>query len=666
MPMLISSPRYVFDLGYTSLKKMTSVPLCYYRVKTRGVCFRLFNICLFFCGFVYLNYRFNLPVFHVFRNRNVSAPCVLPTFDFFDSSIQQFFWKQQPLPCENWLDFFFVDQKGYITINKTAVHISGYGNLKCEYRYVHRISETEMTFSAKVIYEEPSYMEGDFIHMECFDHLGKKVYNNLHVNVDSKKVLKTRQLVNESSSRLSVYIVGIDSVSRLIAERKLEKTMNFLRKDLGAYVLKGYTRIADSSYPNIVPIFTGFKAGTDDMAGVNNLPYIFKNFSRRGAVDFYAEDWYKVASFKGFKEQPTQHYIQPLIQAMDQVRPSSIAVEYTLKFLQNHNVPISKVSAMCFGNIYRFKVLLKYYKRFIEAYDNRRKFGFSWTNEIAHDFFNMVDLADDDYFEFFKWMKITKKLENAILIFMGDHGPRYSEIQNTEVGRVSNLLPLMSIVIPDHIKFKFSHIHKNMKLNTERLTTAYDVFEMLKDVLDENFEDKGSLSPKESLSRGISLFREIPSTRSCRDADISEHYCPCYSSKHISTDDSRVVDSVGALLIQINDILNDVQTKCAKVVLFSITSASLVYADMQRDQEQERSLSVRSYMWIIKERTRLRIKFQTNPGNAVFESTVEYTDKDHINILGDINRINKYGNQSACIDGITLHNRIRRLYCYCV
>jgi hypothetical protein len=67
----------------------------------------------------------------------------------------------------------------------------------------------------------------------------------------------------------------------------------------------------------------------------------------KGAVDFYAEDWYKVASFKGFKEQPTQHYIQPLIQAMDQVRPSSIAVEYTLKFLQNHNVPISKVSAMC-------------------------------------------------------------------------------------------------------------------------------------------------------------------------------------------------------------------------------------------------------------------------------------------------------------------------------
>jgi arylsulfatase A-like enzyme len=44
----------------------------------------------------------------------------------------------------------------------------------------------------------------------------------------------------------------------------------------------------------------------------------------------------------------------------------------------------------------------------------------------------MVDLADDDYFEFFKWMNITKKLENAILIFMGDHGPRYSEIQNTE------------------------------------------------------------------------------------------------------------------------------------------------------------------------------------------------------------------------------------------
>lgn len=660
MSILQSTRKCFLTKGYESIKRIF-LPFYYYRTKRNKVWLRVTHILLFFFGFVYLNYRFNLPVFHVFRNQNIQEPCVLPTFDLYDSSVAQFFWKQQPLPCENWLDLFFVDEKGYITMNETATRISGFGEIKCEYKYIKRVSETEMTFSSKMLYTQPTYLKGDFIHMECYDTKNLKVYNNLHVNIDKSK----RQLLNETLTQLSVYIVGIDSVSRLIAERKLQKTMNYLRKNLGAYILKGYTRIADSSYPNIVPIFTGLKAGVEDRVGVNDLPYIFKEFTRRGSVDLWAEDWYTVASFKGFKEQPTHHYIQPLIQAMDMVRPSYLPLEMTLKFLQNHNIPLRKVSAMCFGNVYRFKILLQYYKRFIEAYDNKRKFGFLWINEIAHDFFNMVELADDDYFELIKWMKDTNKLDNAILIVMGDHGPRYSEIQNTEVGRVSNLLPLMTIVVPDHIKSKFPHIHKNLKTNSERLTTAYDVYEMLKNVLNEDFEEKNSISDKKTIPRGISLFQEIPSSRSCMDADISEHYCPCYSSKNMSTDDSRIIASTHFLVSAINDILKNDQSICAQVKLSSIKSASFVFADMQRDSQKERSFSLRSVLWRIEERTRFRIQFQTNPGNAMFEATVQYSE-DNILLLGDINRINSYGNQSVCIEDIKLQeNRIKRLYCYC-
>lgn len=626
---------------------------------------RLLNLALFLCVFIYLNYRFNMPVFHVFRNQNILSPCQLPSYDLYDSSIQQFFWKQQPVPCEHWLDLFYVDTRGYITMNNTAVTISGYSNIRCEYRYITRVSEKEMKFSDRLLYTHPSYLDGDFIHMECYDKQGERMYNNLHLNIDTKTVYKTRVIANESQTDLSVYIVGIDSLSRLIAERKLKKTMAYLKSELNAYILHGYTRIADSSYPNIMPMFTGLKSGQEDQAGVNNLPYIFKNFSKRGAVDLFAEDWYEVATFKGFADQPTQHYNQPLIQAMDIVRPSNLAVSMTLKFLQNHNIPLTKVSSMCFGNNYRFNVQLQYYKRFIEAYHRKRKFAYCWTNEIAHDFFNMVELADNDYFELLKWMKDTNKLDNAILIVMSDHGPRYSEIQNTEVGRISNLLPLMSIVIPNHIKLKYPHIDKNLKSNINTLTTTYDVFEMLKDVLNGNFEKK-SPSNVSTLQRGISLFQKIPSSRSCRDADISEHYCPCYSSKSISKDDKRVIHSVIFLVEQINDILKDVMHKCAKVILSSVVQASLVYADMQRDSKLERSYSLRSFLWTIEERMRIRVKFYTNPGNALFEGTVEYANENNVKTLGDINRINKYGNQSACIKNIDrLEDRRKRSYCYC-
>jgi hypothetical protein len=42
----------------------------------------------------------------------------------------------------------------------------------------------------------------------------------------------------ESKDDLSIYMFGFDSLSRLIAERKMPLTMNYLRKELGAYVLK--------------------------------------------------------------------------------------------------------------------------------------------------------------------------------------------------------------------------------------------------------------------------------------------------------------------------------------------------------------------------------------------------------------------------------------------
>jgi hypothetical protein len=49
----------------------------------------------------------------------------LPSYDIYDKSVDEFFWEQQPLPCENWLDLFYVDSNGFVTMNKTAMTKSG-------------------------------------------------------------------------------------------------------------------------------------------------------------------------------------------------------------------------------------------------------------------------------------------------------------------------------------------------------------------------------------------------------------------------------------------------------------------------------------------------------------------------------------------------------------
>jgi hypothetical protein len=502
--------------------------------------------------------------------------------------------------------------------------------------------------------------------VECFDRQNKRVYNNLHFNIDTKPIVKSRKLVNESSERLSVYAFGLDSVSRLIAERKLPKTLKYLRQSLGAYVFTGHTRLGDSSFPNLNPLLTGIISDyTIPIPQVHKLPFIFKNFSDHGAVNVFIEDWYDVATFKGFTDQPTMHYPQPLIQAMDQVRPSFLAIDKSFQFLQSRNIPLRKISALCFGNEKRYKILMNYFRRFIETYGNTRKFAFSWINELAHDFFNMVELADEDIRELFKWLKESGRLENAVVLFFSDHGPRYSEIQNTDIGRISNLLPLMSIVLPKHLTEKYPHIARNMKMNTERLTTNHDVFQMLKDILYANYQEQPVVKPAEDgkLPYGISLFREIPSSRSCADATISDVYCPCYTSVRVSNGDERIVQSVHVIVDRINDILERVRSKCAVVKYNSIHHASLIYPDMQRDLSQERGFSLRGYFLKVESATRFLISFRTEPGNALFEARVDYKNPNDIKILGDVLRTNAYGNQSSCIDHA---DRVRRLYCYCI
>ncbi|XP_062612256.1 uncharacterized protein LOC134274032 [Saccostrea cucullata] len=627
---------------------------------------RFLLACVIIVGLTYINMLIYMPVFQVFRNKNIHAPCLLPVFDMYDKSINDQFWSQQPLPCENWLDLFFVSPLGNLTLNQTAVQLSGLRNIRCHYRYIIRKSETKFVFSEKLEYISPKYLDGDFVHVECFDNQNKRVYNNLHFNVDAKPILKSRKLVNESLDKLSVIAFGLDSVSRLIAERKLPKTMKYLRQSLGAYVFAGHTRLGDSSFPNLNPLLTGLISDyTTPVPPVHELPFIFKNFSDQGAVNVFVEDWYEVATFKGFTDPPTMHYSQPLIQAMDQVRPSYLAIDKSFQFLQSHNIPLRKVSALCFGNEKRYKILMNYYKRFIEKYGNTRKFAFSWINELAHDFFNMVELADEDILNLFKWLKESGKLENAVLLFFSDHGPRYSEIQNTDIGRVSNLLPLMSIVLPKRLTEKYPHIAHNMKMNTERLTTNHDVFLMLKDILYANYEEQPVVKPDENgmLPYEISLFREIPPSRSCADARISDVFCPCYTSVRVSNSDERIIQSAHIVVDRINDILKKVQTKCAKVKFVSIHHASLIFPDMQRDLSQERAFSLRGYFLKVKSSTRFLISFSTEPGNALFEARVDYKDPGDIKILGNILRTNAYGNQSSCIAHA---DRIRRLYCYCI
>ena len=481
--------------------------------------------------------KYNIEVKHVYYNSDVKAPCILPRADPFDKSIVQYMWHPKNISCDTSLNLVYVNDSGYLHLNSTMISGSRH-QIQCKYAPFTRQDQFHVNQGEFVLFESPTYLHSDITRVKCFDEKRSLIYDYLHESIDYKSVLTKKETTKDSQSQLSVIMFGLDSVSRLAADRHLPKSFAYVRDNLKGYVFNGQVKVGENTFPNVVPMLTGKEAFSGELPSVkeffDSYPFLWNNYSEKGYVTYYAEDWPAIDTFsfyKGFQNQPTDHFMRNFYLAMEKVDPIQefLGPSWLLMF-ENKGVQITKGSSLCYGNRFKHNIVISYLKRFIMSYKNKRRFAFSWVNELGHDYSNFLEVADEDIRDFFKWMKESKHLENSVLIYFSDHGLRTSPYRNTPIGRIEDKMPMVTIVIPDHIKKKYPHLHENMVANQNRLTTPYDIYETLSDILHEKF-NKEETTESNTLPRGISLFSPIPEDRSCYDAGISEIYCPCFCGR---------------------------------------------------------------------------------------------------------------------------------------
>ena len=90
----------------------------------------------------------------------------------------------------------------------------------------------------------------------------------------------------------------------------------------------------------------------------------------------------------------------------------------------------------------------------------------------------------------------------------------------SEQGKFEERLPFLAVRIPRWFSERYPHAATNLRLNSGRLTSPFDVHETLMDVLDM----KRPRDRTDGPPRGYSLFQEIPDNRTCADADIDPHW----------------------------------------------------------------------------------------------------------------------------------------------
>lgn len=239
---------------------------------------------------------------------------------------------------------------------------------------------------------------------------------------------------------------------------------------------------------------------------------------------------------------------------------------------------------------------------------------------------------------------------------------RFGKMRESYIGKMEERLPFLFFVFPQWFLAKYPEYAENLQTNTQRLTTPFDIYETLSDIL---YFNEFIPIRRGFKNRGISLFREIPEDRGCEEAAILPHWCTCAEFQTLSASSEVVQKVANNMIKEINTQLNVVSKKCAFLRLGKIKTAIklLPSEKVLRFKESKNDVINRfvKYGDRSKAQVNYQLTFSTVPGDALFEATMQFDERDDsYKMISDISRINEYGRQSNCIDVHKL-----RKFCYC-
>ena len=381
----------------------------------------------------------------------------------------------------------------------------------------------------------------------------------------------------------------------------------------------------------------------------DDYSFIWKNFSSLKYHTLYAEDAPAISIFnfekEGFYKPPTDYYLRPLNLAMEEHRDI---------WSNNHDCARERLET---------DVVLDWVKEFMRVYKEQNFFAFTFITRLTHDNINKVGQADIPYLKFFQDLKKDGILDNTMVIFFSDHGIRFGEIRESYIGKLEERLPFVHISMPPWFLRQYPEAAKSLEINQERLTTFFDLYATLSDVLSITRQGTLSFDNKPNPSRIHSLFTEIPDSRTCKDAAILPHWCTCHMQVTIDVNQPYIQRAAHVVVTAINKQLIVYGNKCAILTLNQVKSALTTEPNDEILKFRKSKNDVIGRKIIYGERDDylhdVLLTLETRPGGAVFEATIREVMNEWI-VLGDISRINRYGHQSDCIT-VASHKK----YCFC-
>ena len=588
--------------------------------------------------------------------RNIQA-CVQPDLHPFDSHVLKFVKKEKGIECSGqggWINVINGNLEFKIPPNYPP------GVVKCFIRYIKRYRDFVIYFEEEVELplSKKSKLKHDHFKLICKLN-ATIVHDRLYTTIVKQDVMGPEVTGNTSHPKFDVFILGFDSVSRMSFKRNLPKSYEFFTKTMNSHIMTGYNIVGDGTFRNMLPFFTGKQENELPVTRKHSInpkfvdiyPMVWKKYKERGYVTGFAEDCAYIGTFAyrktGFNRIPTDHYMRPFYLAVEQLEKSDP----------------KQYKQFCIGPRKRVDIFFDYLKQFWSVYKNSPKFMFSFHSEQSHsDNINLAGTLDSDLLALLQYIKYSPLYTNTIFILMSDHGSRFSGLRETLQGKQEERLPFFGISLPLSFEKSYPNIIRNLKVNTERLTSPFDIHATLEQILSNN----AAIKP---LQRGLSIFNEIPLSRTCKSAGIFEHWCACLNWIKINISEEIVKTSANKIIKHINKVLEGNLNVCHLVSLHNVTRAMKLAPEIKLlkfyksldDDKLNESFNDNTAI----QQTKYQIWIITHPGHALYEVTLTHFESNNSIIINtdDISRLNRYGQTANCIAGDDFQD-IRK-FCYC-
>ncbi|CEF60385.1 Protein of unknown function DUF229 family and Alkaline phosphatase-like, alpha/beta/alpha domain and Alkaline-phosphatase-like, core domain-containing protein [Strongyloides ratti] len=555
--------------------------------------------------------------------------------------------------------------------------------IKCQYQCNYAKNDYELT-TGNWLDIEKAKPQCDVFEVLCNDiSKNKTVFQDIYLHVSNHKGISYEPLTfleesyrnNTLNHKYNVHLIVIDSISYFNALRGLPKTLEYLKNEYNGTLFKYLNKVGLNSLPNansfllnirvpklidiinLRPTLNSEYWGTRGgycSAVLDDKPFIVKYYRELNFTTMNGEES-PVTAFNwpdctGFTKPITHHTTRP----------------YELR-LHNKNfkkdgIFLKNFKKKCYRD---YDYQMKYLSQFIKKYKNEKHFTYTWLTNLAHDdltgFYHL-----DDYFKNF-FIKNKKYLDNGFLIFMADHGFRIGSFRNTKQGEYEDANPFLLIAPPKNLQNEESEVMKNLKDNSEKHISHFDVYATMLDIATEgtrtNFKNMKNFNftkiIKNNKIKGHSLLREINIKRDCYNMEITSEYCLCQIEfktfnetifkKHNKRDDKLLtVDFSATPKFLTKRFIEELNGQLDKGKL--LDKCELMY-------EKDNGILNLEYSLNKSNKLIFKMKLEVLP-KGIFEGIF---DENGTLISDDINRVDRYAPYAEVC--VPRHNY--RKYCFC-